>query len=553
MLAPGALPTPLDSLIGARHWTRQTLRETTEDGGLLALLPPASTAPSVYSDLASLTPTTSSRRCAVLTPWEAPTDTPTPLQQARAIERLLRAGFSVAAVLPPQLVPLIELVSVGPSLYSHRSPDSSRPLILLLSWTPTPEQLASAITGLGSLAAVRASPANASEPPLGRECVAVTWREGSAPLQHPVRRSPVEAADVAAASRLTESQSAPTDQHPWQPWHLAGLPEPSRNGSAAEEWLGRLNQTDHQVTQVVGNASRIDTIINSAAVLSALRPEEYLFPHLLDPLPEDCALGSWTSSTYLGAALDDDAQPDPAASCYWFQTTTLRSLAAGIVPSAIHDVISPWLQRLAQSRPRQQPGSSGALPHRRPVVAPSVPAPTNPVFASGAPQPVSGPLPTTHSPAGPLPLPTPPRSAEAAHTLHASAGEPRRPHRNPSVTLVVTILRAASTFWARRTALNRDQRAARGLLSPAQRARAARRRAGGTRHPATTTPAVVSQPPPAPQSHHTRAQPECESASAVPAPPLPSRYPPESPRVRHPGRDPDTPEPLGCRGLEAPL
>ena len=543
LLAPGAPQLPLDPLLGARHWSQEALRETATDGGLLALLPPAAAAAPAYADLGELVTGGAARHCALLVPW----DTSTRQLQAPALSGLLTAGFTAVAVLPPRLVPTTVLEPLGPPLLSHSSPDSQCPHVLLLSWEAPPGCAAAALAALGALARVRAGgtaylprasapvPLPADPPPAQRAQTAAT--PSAAP-------SPATASGTLPSGvgtpRPTTAQPPRAPSDPWHPCCCPIVAPQATRDRGDLTWLWRLSIADLDRVQVVGNSNFVSEVVRHADALSALRPEEYLFPHLLDPLPTHVSAPIPRSPEYIGAALDDDAQPDRAASCAWLQETTLATLAAGITPLALHSVIAPWLQRRAQSaRGARQLCALAPPPQARPAsasAAPLMPSAVNPK----APQ-------TRDSPLQQSPVPPrthPPQASRAARTPQTREGEPQRPRGDPAVALTTTALTSAAALWAQRTALNCQQFVARGLDSPQQRTRAARWPQQQA-EPPSARPQAAGASTAAPASHNRapaspapRAVP-LEPADAGPAPPLPPGLPPADPRVRHPGRDPD--------------
>ena len=367
LLAPGAPQLPLDPLLGARHWSQEALRETATDGGLLALLPPAAAAAPAYADLGELVTGGAARHCALLVPW----DTSTKQLQAPALSGLLTAGFTAVAVLPPRLVPTTVLEPLGPPLLSHSSPDSQCPHVFLLSWEAPPGCAAAALAALGALARVRAGgtaylprasapvPLPADPPPAQRAQTAAT--PSAAP-------SPATASGTLPSGvgtpRPTTAQPPRAPSDPWHPCCCPIVAPQATRDRGDLTWLWRLSIADLDRVQVVGNSNFVSEVVRHADALSALRPEEYLFPHLLDPLPTHVSAPIPRSPEYIGAALDDDAQPDRAASCAWLQETTLATLAAGITPLALHSVIAPWLQRRAQSARRARQPCALAPPRR---------------------------------------------------------------------------------------------------------------------------------------------------------------------------------------------
>jgi len=242
-----------------------------------------------------------------------------------------------------------------------------------------------------------------------------------------------------------------------------------------------------------------------AAALQAMQPDrdEHLLPSLFQPLPLDGPRESPTS--YVGAALDDDAQPHPDASCTWLHTSTLGSLTAGIVPTAIFTVIAPWILRHARCATFQPE------PRPRHRAAP---------------------------PAAPTPLPAHPKPPAAAPP---QARVRAAPQTDPA-SMTVTILQLSAQLWARRRALTALQLAQHGI-APGPCPRGLARRPAPFRGPDPPSRARASPPssprPPlasAPSGPARRTQqepPACVLAAAAPP------HAPPAERVLHPGRDPD--------------
>ena len=464
VLAPGLPGTPLDPLVCCRSWSPRALSDAAENHGFLAFLPHISTpgAGEVYGALLSkaLNVGASATRIVLLVPWDAPgVDS----DQATAVARLLRRGFMPAAVLPPKLVPAFQLETFGAGLYMQRSVDTQRPYLLLTSWLPPAEQLAGALVALGTLAQLRSG-----------------------------------------------TDAPPPGMRP--PWHLERCDTAAAADRSENAWISQLRRADLLVTTTVGASDYTDLVLARAAELLALRPEEFLLPRLHQPLPAGAPDASaFPPQSYLGAALDDDEQPEASSSCAWLHATTLSTLSAGIVPDAIHATIVPWLQR--RSRSASRPVDS--LRRRR--------------DAGGTLDP-------------PRCAPDPP--------LEPRQPQPRvdsKPCYCPVVTSVAVTQRAAQ-LWLRRRALTAQQLSLSGIPSRHQRGQP--RRACPPSRPAQNSNFDVAQPSPAcAQSTHepavgnaaTRAAQSAAPLAAVSAQPASPNLPePPARRVLHPGRDPDS-------------
>ena len=372
---------------------------------------------------------------------------------AEALSRLVKAGFSPVASLPPQLVPVLQLDPFGPGLYRQRSSNHRCPHLLLTSWAATPQQIATTLVALGALANVRSG---APEAPLARP-----------------------------------------------PWHLQGRITAAGTASQASlAWLRQLSQDDLLVTTVLGTESHTAEIAARAAALQAMQPDAHLFPTLCQPLPD----GPRESPTsYVGAALDDDAQPHPDDSCTWLHTSTLGSLTAGIIPTAIFTVIAPWIlrhARCATSQPEPRPRHRAALP--------------------------AAPMSTSAHPKPPTPAPPQARVRVA-------------PQADPA-SMTTTILQLSAQLWARRRALTALQLAQHGI-APGPRPRglargpAPRRGPDPPGHAKATLPSDPS-PPPAPAAPGPARRTQHTLPVRALAPASPPHAPPAE-RVLRPGRDPD--------------
>ena len=290
------------------------------------------------------------------------------------------------------------------------------------------------------------------------------------------------------------------------PWHLQGRITAAGTASQASlAWLRQLSQDDLLVTTVLGTESHTAEIAARAAALQAMQPDAHLLPSLCQPLPPDGPRESPTS--YVGAALDDDAQPHPDDSCTWLHTSTLGSLTAGIVPTAIFTVIAPWIlrhARCATSQPEPRPRHRAAPP------------------------------------AAPMPPPVHPKPPSAA-PLQARVRV--APQADPA-SMTTAILQLSAQLWARRRALTALQLAQHGI-GPGPRPRGLARGPPPRRRPdppghARATPPSDPSPPLAPAApspaRHTQREPQAPArAQAVASPP----HAPPAERVLHPGRDPD--------------
>ena len=207
----------------------------------------------------------------------------------------------------------------------------------------------------------------------------------------------------------------------------------------------------------------------------------------------------------VGAALDDDAQPHPDDNCTWLHTSTLGSLTAGIIPSAIFTVIAPWIlrhARCATSQPEPRPRHRAAQP-AAPMSTPAHPKP---------------------------PTPAPPQ----ARVRVASQADP--------VSMTTTILQLSAQLWARRRALTALQLTQHGI-APGPRPRglargpAPRRGPDPPGHAKATLPSDPS-PPPAPAAPGPARRTQHTLPVRALAPASPPHAPPAE-RVLRPGRDPD--------------
>ena len=114
-----------------------------------------------------------------------------------------------------------------------------------------------------------------------------------------------------------------------------------------------LTSSDLLVSRVIGPQPFVFSVIDRHQALRSCRPENKLFPHLFDPLQPTAEPTTWQTTNYAGASLDDDAQAGPESSCDKLQCTTLHTLAAGILPAALHTVIGPWIHRRRLSAHRK--------------------------------------------------------------------------------------------------------------------------------------------------------------------------------------------------------
>jgi hypothetical protein len=288
LLAPGAPTTPLDALVGCCSWSPQALMNTVTDYGLLICLP----AWSSQSVLAALRKVNNPQdRCAVLVPWETTLNPPTPaqIQRETAVTSLLRVGYVAAILIPPALISFSRLESPKPGAHVLSSYSENYKHLLLTSWQASPTQLATLLTALGALAGLRTfNPAESAA--------------------HPI---------------------APRPRGP----HQCRI-----EGVTADDTYANLVNTLRAViipsSHVIGSPEHIHSTLSHAAALRALRPEEVLTPHLLQPLPLNNSPLTLPTA-YAGAALDDDLLPAPNASLGWLHTTTLQHIAAGVLPEAI--------------------------------------------------------------------------------------------------------------------------------------------------------------------------------------------------------------------------
>ena len=481
VLAPGLPATPLDPLVCCHRWSPRALSDAAVNLGLLALLPHASVpgAGEAYTALTSrgmpVNATGDGARVVLLVPWDAPSAVSADNGQTAAVSRLFRKGFTPVAVLPPQLVPVFHLEAFGPGLFEQRSVVSQRPHLLLTSWLPPADQLAGALVALGTLAQLRNGPT-----------------------------------------------SSPPPEH--LPWLLERCVPPHDDDVMRSDatWTLRLGTVNPHVTSVVGASDYLDSVLARTAALLALPPDKFLLPRLDHPLPAGAPTAPpCHPQSYLGAALDDDDQPEPSASCAWLSTVTLAAVSAGIVPEAIHATIMPWLHRRSRSAERstgpllRHHESGGVInPQHRVPVPPAEPRPRQPrVLAE--------------------PCPPRPRADPA-------------PRFCPVATSVAMIQRSAQ-LWIRRRALTAQQLSFVGASSR-------RQRASGQPRPGRPRPGPAQNPvPDAVQSHRLQAQripaasnaaaavaPAAPHVAAAAAPPVPrSLLEPPARRVLRPGRDPD--------------
>ena len=275
VLAPGLPATPLDPLLCCHSWSPRALSDAAANHGLLALLPHAS-APGAGEAYAALTsrimPVTAAgdgARVVLLVPWDAPGAPSADGSQNAAVASLFRKGFIPVAVLPPQLVPVFHLEAFGAGLFEQRSAVPQRRHLLLTSWLPPADQLAGALVALGTLAQLRNGPI----------------------------------------------PSPPPAHLPWLLERCAP-PQDASGGAARRDvtWSLRLGIVNPHVTSVVGAPDYVDSVLGRAAALLALPPDEFLLPLLHHPLPAGApAAPPCHPQSYLGAALDDDDQPEPPA------------------------------------------------------------------------------------------------------------------------------------------------------------------------------------------------------------------------------------------------
>ena len=436
ILAPDSTPTPLDELIGCNKWSTLALCESAIKHGTLILLPP--TDKEVSAALCELALNRRGGRFVVLIPWDATAPQQWRQTQSTTLTHLTDAGFRAVATLPAALVVTTKLVSFGRGLLSQRSSDSTHPHILLTSWDTTSHAMANALLALGAFAELRAT----------------------------ARGTPL---------RKTDPVGTPTPS-PSLPWHIE-LAVPT--GDTNANWPITLNH-NCCVTQVAGpNAARI---VAQIAALRSTPPEDFLFPHLLTPLP---TLGRTPPpSVYLGAALDDNCQPHPGTGCEWLPLTTLQTLAAGSVPAALHKVILPWVQQRSLSARRENPQSNlaGVIP--------------------------SGPLATT------VPLPSSPT------------------HHGDTKTVTAAVIQCSTLLWAKRNALL----AAHSSHNPSP----------GQQHKRRQRPPVEPESPLPPVDSRIEAHgeiPQQPSNSHLLPPLADQALAHHHPHVRvlHPGRDPTHP------------
>ena len=306
VLAPGVRASPIDPLVGTQVWSICTLKSAAAHG-ILILLPHTSTAALAYRNIAHLlrmaTPHT--LRCATIIPWDPSMPHEMQQRQLDALSDLCQAGFTIVASLPPQLVIISQLNSFGPLLFTHNSSSARCPHVLLCSWDPSPHAIATALAALGALAQLKAS-------------------QASYPYSEPLSQMPA--------------------------WHL----EHSITDRAEQiACLTCLTSSDLLVSRVIGPRPFVFSVVDRHQALRSSRPENILFPHLFDPLQPTAEPTTWQTTNYAGASLDDDAQAGPESSCDKLQCTTLHTLAAGILPAALHTVIGPWIHRRRLSAHRK--------------------------------------------------------------------------------------------------------------------------------------------------------------------------------------------------------
>jgi hypothetical protein len=271
-------------------------------------------------------------------------------------------------------------------------------------------------------------------------------------------------------------------------------------------------------TYVIGSQLHINSTLSHSAALRALQPEDVLTPNLLLPLPLDVPLRLMHPQSYIGAALDDNLLPDSSASCKWLQTTTLQTIASGIIPEALTSVIGPWITR------RRQSAISQAHPRR----------PRSPAAAA------QQDIPEAHiSPQRPIELIPPPVSPPPKGVVGGT--------RTNTATLVVGLVQCASRIWEKRNILSTTQHAALGLPPNHWR----RNNPLRNHVPQPLIPAVRNDQPPLGLSRPRLASGDPADAQIAPIPLNPR---PELPaeRVHHPGRDPTDTEPPGCNDLPGP-
>ena len=478
VLAPGLPATPLDPLVCCHSWSPRALSDAAANHGLLALLPHAS-APGAGEAYAALTsrgmPVTAAgdgARVVLLVPWDAPGAPSADSGQNAAVASLFRKGFIPVAVLHPQLVPVFHLEAFGPGLFEQRGAVSQSHHLLLTSWLPPADQLAGALVALGTLAQLRNGPAS-SPPP-----VQLPW----------------------LLERCVSSQDG----------------EAVRRDVTWSRWLGNVNPL---VTSVVGASDYVDSVLARAAALLALPPDEFLLPRLHHPLPAGApAAPPCHPQSYLGAALDDDDQPESSASCAWLPTVTLAAVSAGIVPDAIHATIIPWLHRRSRSAER----STDPLPRFR--------------EAGGAVDPLHR-------------APDPPAEPRPRQPRVLAEPCPPRPRADPAprycpVATSVAMIQRSAQLWIRRRTLTAQQLSLVG--APSRRQRVSGRPRTGRQRPGSTQ----SPLPDAVESHRLHAHRTPVAAAAVAPVALhtaavaallvpPSLPEPPARRVLRPGRDPD--------------
>ena len=319
---------------------------------------------------------------------------------------------------------------------------------------------------------------------------------------------------------LVHASSSPPQSNPppetLRLWHI------DRRNIAADAALNDLSWlSNHSANAtaacVVGPPSYTSDVLYHTSRLMSSRPEEFIFPHLLEPLPADTSHPQWQPTSYVGASLDDDIQPAAAAGCIWLHRTTLQTLAAGIVPAALHDVIVPWIQRRQRSRPRVVNFPTSSLKRNHPVLHEPASEPPPEVF--------------------PQPFPGAVSALLQQPTIHSS---PQRPQRD-GASLAVTAMRGAAALWNRHNDLTAQQVAATKPLPVRHRSQRKRRRLVAA--PTHNTPYLSENrlsPVKAPALRRCQ-PPACLTPreALAPGPVSVPRTLPVIGRVHHPGKDPD--------------
>ena len=461
VLAPEATATPLNSLIGCRTWSLEYFLDAQKNHGILALLPTAHSAGPVLTALTSKQ--CDGGRSVVLLPWSScfSSESTNSNHQAITLSRLLLSGFRAAAILPPRLVPTTALNTFGPGLYSKHNSESQYPVILLVSWSLPARQLASALVALTAMQEIRDTPTQTSP--------------GNAPPQ--------------STLRLVNSDR----------WRIGHCDTTGINDASYAD-LSRILQrcpANRASTCIVGSPNYAGDVFHEVDVLRGKQPENYLFPHLLEPLP---VADTPKPTTYIGASVDDNVQPPATSACIWMQRTNLTTLAAGVAPAALHDVIMHWIQRRHRSRPRKM----------------------NPLQPVRVHPPQVQPQPTIDAaPAQPQPL-------------HESDDLLQRPQKD-AVSLITTTVRGTTTLWNRHNALTAQLLTANGLPLSRQRRRQPRRRPASVPNPVAVY--RDSKQTMKPRQHPDPVHQTLREAPAPESCIVPVTLPGVG-RIRHPGKDP---------------